>query len=204
MAVQGRIAGSLTAPPRVRIDRCGKEYFPRPFEVAHRSWLETYADDRERPRERSVSARLRAPGGPGPTRRRKIRADANRIAEELDAEEAETAATRLPPNTRRQPAHHGAAEDVATLAGADGFAKDAVWRAADLSHHLEATSSVRLASAIVAMGSRKNDGALRERSMLARSILETDAGQRARFEFLELEGELEAEAAETWWQRRRC
>ena len=75
---------------------------------------------------------------------------------------------------------------------------------ADLSHLLDAGSVNRLAPAIEAMGSRKNEGQVRERSLLARSILETDAAQKARFDFLELEGELEAEAAETWWQRRRC
>ncbi|MEJ7729816.1 MAG: serine/threonine-protein kinase [Polyangiaceae bacterium] len=200
------VADRIIWQVRRELEMPGREYVPPvPVELERRSWMGAYMDELGTAAGTTVC--LLASGllvVLARRRRRKIRADAERIVEELGAEEAETAATRLPPNTRLVPAHHGAAEDVATLAGADGFAKDAVWRAADLSHHLEATSSVRLASAIVAMGSRKNDGALRERSMLARSILEADAGQRARFEFLELEGELEAEAAETWWQRRRC
>jgi hypothetical protein len=136
-------------------------------------------------------------------RRRSLRADGTRILAELEPATQTAAGTRSPPRTRDAPIRHGAAEEVAGLAGADGFARDAVWRAADLSHLLEPESSQRLAAAIVALGSRKNDAQVRERSLLARSILETDQGQRTRFDFLELEGELEAEAAETWWEQRR-
>jgi serine/threonine protein kinase len=193
-----RVRRSLEMPPEPYVP-------PAPVEMEPRSWLETYLG--EVGTTAGMTVCLLASGFLlvlARRRRRKIRTDADRIGEELGAEGVEAPATRLPPNTRRLPTDQGAAAEVATLDGADGFARDAVWRAADLAHHLQPASSVRLASAIVAMGSRKNDGALRERSMLARSILETDAGQRARFELLELEGELEAEAAETWWQRRRC
>ncbi|MEM7675986.1 MAG: hypothetical protein AAF449_08285 [Myxococcota bacterium] len=43
----------------------------------------------------------------------------------------------------------------------------------------------------------------RARSALARSIVESDPDQRLRFEFLALEGELEAKAAQRWFDRVR-
>jgi hypothetical protein len=40
-----------------------------------------------------------------------------------------------------------------------------------------------------------------ERSLTARCILETDPEQKARFDFLVLEGQMEALAAQTWAAR---
>lgn len=74
-------------------------------------------------------------------------------------------------------------------------------RAAELARWLPPESLATLAGALEAVCARMPAHKQAERSLLARCILETDPEQRTRFEFLALEGRMEAAAAEAWAAR---
>jgi tRNA A-37 threonylcarbamoyl transferase component Bud32 len=88
----------------------------------------------------------------------------------------------------------GSTEKVA--ASGDGFVRAAVARTRRLEGYI---SGDQMNRAAVGLDGVTSSG-LHDDSLLAQCVLETDDEQLARFRFLALEGELEAEAAESWWE----
>jgi serine/threonine protein kinase len=140
-------------------------------------------------------------------RRRRKRLDTDRalIEVEVEATAERFAVHRLPPATRKAPSHVGPEEDLVALEASDDFTSDAVCRASTLAHFLGEQATARLCDALkpLVSGTARRLHDAREASLLARCILETDEEQDARFQFLALEGELEAAAAIEWWEARR-
>lgn len=127
-------------------------------------------------------------------RRRRVVREGGRIEARLSG--FELGPGRSPP-VQRRPGALGAADALASLPGHDRFLIGARARAADLAHCLDEEGADRLARLLartVADPSRPEVGPLD-------TIRPTDPDQRLRFEFLALEGELEASAAAAWWQR---
>ncbi len=79
---------------------------------------------------------------------------------------------------------------------ADGFVRAALVRTRRLSAYLPP----RLMDEVTADLDGSARGSSHDDSLLAQCVLETDDEQLARFRFLSLEGELEAEAAQAWWE----
>ncbi|MDP6946888.1 MAG: hypothetical protein QF464_22250, partial [Myxococcota bacterium] len=141
--------------------------------------------------------------GLGCRRRERLDQDRAVIEAEIEREAGRFAVCRIPPMTRKEPTEVGPESDVAGMRASDGFATDAVCRATNLAHFLGDGARERLRDALRPLapaGRRRSE--TRETSLLARCILETDAEQDARFQFLALEGELEAAAATAWWEAR--
>lgn len=104
--------------------------------------------------------------------------------------------------TRRLPDSLGAADALALLPGRDGFGVAVRARAADLAHVLEPEAVERLRAGLESLAAPpRRDG---EPHCLAAAIVDTDPDQRLRFELLALEGELEASAAQAWWQAMKA
>lgn len=102
-----------------------------------------------------------------------------------------------PPATRRRGSKRPA-DQLAHIDAKDGFIAAARLRASALAHDLEPEHVERLRWAIETLG---RGGTRADRSLIARSILDTDPDQRLRFEYLNLEGRLEADAARKWVAR---
>ncbi len=101
------------------------------------------------------------------------------------------------PTTRRAGRQLQLPDQVAQQESKDPFVRSARRRVTELAHCLPAEETHRLDQALVALDTGERDPSA-ERSMLARCILEADAEQRLRFEFLALEGQMEALAAQRW------
>ncbi len=130
-------------------------------------------------------------------RRARLRRDAASIVAELDLARLSRHAAR--PRPYRRPGHGwDGALHVAQLQGREGFAREAIQRAADLAQHLPASSAARLAEAVIALEEQRPAPAPAENALLARCLMETDPSHGARLRFLALEGQLEAQAAEIW------
>jgi hypothetical protein len=134
-------------------------------------------------------------------RHRRIRRDGALIYSELDLVNLEARSRRVPP-ARRTLGAGGAGEGFAQLESRDPFVADALRRAADLAHLLPAEAVARLAGTIEALCKQQSAPAEARRSLIARCILETDPEQKARFDFLALEGQLESMAALSWAERQ--
>ncbi len=101
------------------------------------------------------------------------------------------------PITRRAGRQLQLPDQVAQQDSSDPFVRSARRRVTELAHCLPAEDTHRLDQALAALDTSERDPSA-ERSMLARCILEADAEQRLRFEFLALEGQMEALAAQRW------
>ena len=136
-------------------------------------------------------------------RQSRIRRDSEALLQEVESTRSRFGSEKRPPKSRRQPPSPSAWHGLASLNLHDDFSRDALCRAANLSHFLGRSSRTRLEEALKPL-SGASVRAVREReaSCLAACILESDPEQAARFNFLALEGELEAEAARAWWEAR--
>ena len=92
-----------------------------------------------------------------------------------------------------------AADAIAMTKTDDPFVKAARARAADLARIVSPDDAERLMTAVHRLAEGGEPAADQQRSALARSIVESDPELRLRFEFLALEGQLEAEASQRWW-----
>lgn len=92
--------------------------------------------------------------------------------------------------------------DLAALPCAAGFGGSALKRAVELDPYLSAEARKAMRTQLFDIATTSRATPAHERAMLARCIMETDADYELRFRFLELEGQLEAEAAEAWWRQR--
>lgn len=126
-----------------------------------------------------------------------------RVAEEAAALAPQLAARALGDGraapARRLPERLGVADGLALVPGRDAFEVAARARAADLAHVLDRDATDRLRGALERLAA----GAPRRpvQGLLASAIGDADPEQRLRFELLALEGELEASAAQAWWER---
>jgi len=132
----------------------------------------------------------------------KLREDARVLYSELDL----MLMQRL--SKRRRPVHrHGLGTGdpisrIAALKPADAFVAEAVARAAEIAPLLTREHVLKLGSTLEQLARQTPQHTPEaERSLLSRCILETDPGQRTRFEFLALEGQLYTAAATAWSQR---
>lgn len=120
-------------------------------------------------------------------RRRRVLREAERVGVELLL----PVRFKTPPRSRRASAL-APADRFAERAMEDRFLQDAKLRAADLVHDLSSDELARFERALDAVRER------RDRSFLARCILETDDDLHLRFEILRLTGRMETAAAERW------
>jgi hypothetical protein len=133
-------------------------------------------------------------------RRRRVRADAATIFAELDLRHFADLSARDAPIARQRDVRADAATRLARVRRSvahDAFWADAVRRASELILVLPPEAGTRLCASLEELRSKKSMGTA-DRSLAARCILEADPEQKARFDFLALEGELEAEAARAW------
>lgn len=119
-----------------------------------------------------------------------------RIRREADALAAEVGPLWGPiaPTTR----HGDPDSDLYRLRGGDSFTDAAAARASALEGLVDDKEMVRVEIELRRLRGRVD--AERDASLLARCVLETDDEQKARFQFLALEGQLETQAAEAWWR----
>jgi tRNA A-37 threonylcarbamoyl transferase component Bud32 len=133
-------------------------------------------------------------------RRYRVRKDSAAIFSDLDLPLFERLAGRDIP-IRRHLSGRQESSPIATFSTGDAFFADALRRAAELAPCLPAPALERLSQTLEAVCKRRPAHQQAERSLTARCILETDPEQKARFDFLALEGQMEALAAQTWAAR---
>ncbi|MGB0591792.1 MAG: serine/threonine-protein kinase [Myxococcota bacterium] len=137
----------------------------------------------------------------GRRRRRRLDGDLRDIEREVDEAAGRFRLERAPPATRRAPSHRGYDARVTAVSATDGFTSAAVCRASSLAHVLGEGATIRLTGALKSLSNSPSQRVeAGDASLYARCILETDEEQAARFQFLALEGELEAAAATEWWE----
>ena len=130
-------------------------------------------------------------------RHRRIRKDSAVLFSELNLTRFETLAARDVP-IRRPVLGGQRANPIVALRTGDAFFADALRRAAELAPCLPGPAVERLTQTLEAVCKRIPAHQMAERSLTARCILETDPEQKTRFDFLALEGQMEALAAQTW------
>jgi hypothetical protein len=133
-------------------------------------------------------------------RRHRLRKDSASLFADLDLPLFERLAGRDIP-IRRRLSGRQASSPIATLSTSDAFFADALRRAAELAPCLPGPALERLSQTLEAVCKRRPAHQQAEHSLTARCILETDPEQKARFDFLALEGQMEALAAQTWAAR---
>jgi hypothetical protein len=129
-------------------------------------------------------------------RRHRIRKDGAALFAELDLTRFEALAARDIPLRNPVPGSHS--NPIVALRTGDAFFADALRRAAELAPCLPGPAVERLTQTLEAVCKRIPAHQEAERSLTARCILETDPEQKTRFDFLALEGQMEALAAQTW------
>jgi len=134
-------------------------------------------------------------------RRHRARKDGAAIFAELDLTEFARLASRDCPIRQRKRNSILGGDGIATLNTADAFFADALRRAAELAPCLPTEAVARLFQTLEGVCKRIPAQREAERSLVARCILETDPEQKARFDFLALEGQMEALAAQEWAAR---
>ncbi len=127
------------------------------------------------------------------TRRRRLLVDAGQMKALLSTFELQEG-RRAP--VRRLSDGLSAADSVALVPSCDDFLLQARTRATDLAHCLDEEGAGRLRRAL----ERATGSALGPAGPGSSAIGPLDPDQELRFEFLALEGELEASAAAAWWQ----
>jgi tRNA A-37 threonylcarbamoyl transferase component Bud32 len=129
-------------------------------------------------------------------RRRTVRRDGAAIYAELDLPRLRALGARPSPRRAQDPQARGTVqEQLEREARDDPFVREAVRRAADLLPLLPAASASRLLDGLRALQDPAAD-ATAERALLARCVQDTQPDLHARLGLLELEGRLEAEAAQ--------
>jgi len=130
-------------------------------------------------------------------RRHRVRKDGAVLFADLDLSRFAPLAERKIP-IRQGRRDSPPTRDMATLSTGDAFFAEALRHAADLAPCLPADAVARLSQTLEAVCKRIPAHREAERSLAARCILETDSEQKARFDFLALEGQMEALAAQIW------
>jgi tRNA A-37 threonylcarbamoyl transferase component Bud32 len=130
-------------------------------------------------------------------RRRRIRRDAAAIMAELDL----TTFAQLARRSRPDRTAPGAPHALSHMKAGDAFVAEAIKRASDIMPLLGREQAARLAACIEALLTAGAPADVKERSLLARCILEADPRHRLRLDLLAIEGQLEAAAAQEWLVR---
>jgi hypothetical protein len=131
-------------------------------------------------------------------RRRRLELDGAQILAELDLARFRQLAERS--SVGPMTPHTAMLTQLSSLRAPDAFSQQALRRAVDLASQLPKETVLALSDAVESLCTGRTVKE-EEASLLARCIQETDPDLATRFRFLALEGQLEAQAAETWFKK---